>query len=90
MGSDKLITRYAYNKAFTVRFPDRYEWKDSLMTNRKGRLIWYTDGSKTSIGTGAGVYGYATKPRLKFLIWTVNYSFVGVYGLKMDKQGEAH
>jgi hypothetical protein len=54
-----------------------YEWKDGLRTNRKGRLIWYTDGSKTSIGIEAGVNGYVAKPRLKFQTWTLNYSFPG-------------
>jgi hypothetical protein len=46
-GTDKMIPRHMYGKAFTVRFPDRSEWKEGFHPNRKGRLIWYTDGSKT-------------------------------------------
>jgi ribonuclease HI len=33
---------------------------------QKGGLIWYTDGSKTNKGTGAGVYGYGTRLKLIF------------------------
>jgi hypothetical protein len=45
MGSDKMIPRHVYDKPFTIRFPDRSEWKKGFQTNRKGGLIWYTDGS---------------------------------------------
>jgi hypothetical protein len=27
MGSDKMILRHVYDKPFTIRFPDRSEWK---------------------------------------------------------------
>jgi hypothetical protein len=56
MGSDKMIPRHIYDKHFTIRFPDRSEWKVGFQSNRKGGLIWYTDGSKTNKGTGIGVY----------------------------------
>jgi hypothetical protein len=66
MGSDKMNPRHVCDKPFTVRFPDRSEWKDELQPDRKGRLIWYIDGSKANYGTGAGVYGYGTKWKLSF------------------------
>jgi hypothetical protein len=31
-----------------------------------GGLIWYADGSKTNVGSGAGVYGGGTRKRLSF------------------------
>jgi hypothetical protein len=62
----KMIPRYAYDKSFTVRFPDRCEQKDGLRTDRKVGLIWYTGCSKTSKGTGAGVYGYGTRWKVSF------------------------
>jgi hypothetical protein len=38
-----------------------------LVTNPShGGLIWYKDGSKTSKGTGVGVYGYGTRGKLSF------------------------
>jgi hypothetical protein len=53
-GSDKMILRHVYDKPFTIKFPGRSEWKEEFWPNRKGGLIWYTDGSETNKGTGAG------------------------------------
>jgi hypothetical protein len=39
MRTDKMIPRHVYCKAFTVRFPDRIEWKDGFQPDRKGGLI---------------------------------------------------
>jgi hypothetical protein len=53
MGSDKMTPRHD-DKTFIIRFPDRSEWNKGFQPDRKGGLIWYTDGSKTENGTGAG------------------------------------
>jgi hypothetical protein len=45
----------------------RYGWIEGIKTDRKGGIIWYTDGSATSEGTGAGVYSYGTRQKLSFL-----------------------
>jgi hypothetical protein len=58
MGTNKLILRHVYDKPFTVRFPDRREWKDRFQPDRKGGLLWYTDGSHTNKGIGAEVFRY--------------------------------
>jgi hypothetical protein len=55
MGSDKMIPIHVYDKPFTIRFPDRSEWKRGFQPDRNWGLIWFTDGSKTAKGTGAGV-----------------------------------
>jgi hypothetical protein len=47
--------RHVYDKSFTIRFHDRSGWKEEFQPNRKGGLIWYTDGSKINKGTGGGV-----------------------------------
>jgi hypothetical protein len=39
-------------------------------------LIWFTDGSKTKVGTGAGVYGHSVT-RHSFSLGKVCYSFSG-------------
>jgi hypothetical protein len=36
MGTDRIIPIHVYDKHFTVRFPDRSEWKDSFQPDRKG------------------------------------------------------
>jgi hypothetical protein len=43
MGTDRMIPRHVYDKPFTVRFPDRSDWKDRFQPNRNGGLIRYTD-----------------------------------------------
>jgi hypothetical protein len=60
-----MTPSHVYDKLFTVRFPDRSEWKDWFHCDRKG-LIWYTDGSNINKGTGAGVHGYGTRRNLIF------------------------
>jgi hypothetical protein len=64
MGSDKMILRHVYDKPFTIRFPDKSEWKKWFQPDKKGGLIWYTDGSKTEKGIGAGVYCHGTSRKL--------------------------
>jgi hypothetical protein len=58
MGTDKMVPRNVHEKSFTIRLPDRSEWKKDFEPDKKGGLIWYTDGFKTNKGTGAGVYCY--------------------------------
>jgi ribonuclease HI len=53
------------DKPFTIRFPNRSEWKKGFQPD-KGGLIWHTVGSKTEIGTRAGMYCHETRKRLSF------------------------
>jgi hypothetical protein len=66
MGSHKMIPRHVYDKTFTIRFPDRREWKEGFQPDRREGLIWYTDGCKTNKGTGARVYCHGTGRELSF------------------------
>jgi hypothetical protein len=71
MWSDKIISRYVYDKSFTIRFPDRSEWKEGFQLYRKGRLIWYTDGFKIR------------KKALELEHWTIHKSMQAeVYAIK--------
>jgi hypothetical protein len=36
MESDKMIPRHVYNKPFTIRFPDRSEWKKGFQPDQNG------------------------------------------------------
>jgi hypothetical protein len=50
MGTDRMIPRHVSDKTFTVRFPDRSEWKDGFQPDR------CTDGSMTNaLGLGCMV-----------------------------------
>jgi hypothetical protein len=66
MGSDKIIPRHVYDKPFTIKFPDRCEWKKGCQPDRKGELICYTDVSKTNKGTGAGMCCHGRRRELSF------------------------
>jgi hypothetical protein len=46
-GSDKMIPRHVHDKPFMIRFLYRSEWKKEFQPDRKGGLMWYTDGPKT-------------------------------------------
>jgi hypothetical protein len=48
--------RYAYHKPFTVKFPDKCEWRNKFRPD-----INYMDGSKTNKGTGAGGYCWGSR-----------------------------
>jgi hypothetical protein len=83
MGSDKMIPRHVYDKPFTIRLPDRSEWKNGFQPDKKGGLICYTDVSKTNKGTGAGVYCYGTRQKRSFSLGQYTTVFQAeVYAIK--------
>jgi ribonuclease HI len=83
MGTEKMVPRNVYEKSFTIRFPDRSELKKGFERDKKGGLIWCTDGSKTSKGTGAGVYCYGTRLRRSFSLGQYTTVFQAeVYAIK--------
>jgi hypothetical protein len=43
-----------------VTYPDRSEWKRRNIQSLSKGPVWYTDGSKTTSGTGKGVFGGKT------------------------------
>jgi hypothetical protein len=56
---------------------------NGFQPGRKGGLIWYTDGSKTNKGTGAGVYCCGTGRKLIFSLGQYTTVFQAeVYGIK--------
>jgi ribonuclease HI len=83
MGFDKMIPRHVYDKPFMIRFPTRSEWKEGFQPDRKGGLIWYTDGAKTNKGTGAGMHCYRTRWKLSFSLGQYTTVFQAeVYAIK--------
>jgi len=61
MWSDRMLLRYAYHKPFTVKFPEKCIWQNGFNRDNKQGLVWYTDGSKTSKGTGAQTYRWGSR-----------------------------
>lgn len=60
MHSDNILKEHLFIKPFKVIVPKREEWHNEHRINNsftaKG-LVWYTDGSKDSHGSGVGVLG---------------------------------
>jgi hypothetical protein len=63
-----MILRHVDEKPFTIRFPDTSEWNRGVQPDKKGGLIWYTDGSRIGKGTGAGVYCCGTRMKLSSIL----------------------
>jgi hypothetical protein len=61
-----LLLRYVYHKTFMDKFTDKCEWQNGFNPDKKGSLVWYTDGSKSNKGTGAGVYRCGLRMRHSF------------------------
>jgi ribonuclease HI len=84
MGTDKMILIYAFHKPLTVRLPNRSEWERGIVPMEKGRLTWYTDGSKSNEGTGASVYSHGMMQRLSFSLGQNTTVFQAeVYAIKV-------
>jgi hypothetical protein len=63
MGSDRMLLRYSHCKPITTKFPDKFKWQNP---DRKGGLVWNTDGFKTIKGTGARVYRWGSRKAHSF------------------------
>lgn len=63
MPIDEMTPVFQFDKNFSVELSNKADWKciSSNYNIEKNSIIWFTDGSKTSEGTGAGVFGPRTK-----------------------------
>ena len=66
MMSDRMLKITDLDKPYSVNIVDREEWAESEPDYMKKGLTWYTDGSKRSTGTGAGIFG--VRPKVRFSI----------------------
>ena len=46
MGSDVMLLRYVYHKTCMDKFADKCEWQNRFNPDKKGSLVWYTDGPR--------------------------------------------
>jgi ribonuclease HI len=51
---DAPIT-WNFNKNYTTEINDREHW-DATLTNTTNTITWFSDGSKSEVGTGSGAY----------------------------------
>jgi len=55
--ADYMTPEYNFEFPFYTEIPTREKWTDASAYTKDSDLIYYTDGSKTEIGTGLGVHG---------------------------------
>lgn len=55
MRQDRDQVRYQFDGRFKIIFPERAHWNARPGPLKGQELIWFTDGSKTEEGTGAGL-----------------------------------
>lgn len=53
MFTDHLKVCYNFTKPFRTIFPDRQDWLSNRSPIPPVELEWFTDGSKSEVGTGA-------------------------------------
>ncbi|CAH1974332.1 unnamed protein product [Acanthoscelides obtectus] len=59
---DRITPKYRFNRKFIVEYPTREEWDaGSRGLSEVSGQVWYTDGSVTEEGSGAGVSGPRTR-----------------------------
>jgi hypothetical protein len=63
--SDHTIPVYKYSQIFNVIIGMDY-WRNKNPVFPKDALIWFTDGSRTDLGTGFGVYGLKSNKSYSF------------------------
>ena len=57
MEGDRMKVRFSFDKQYKVDFPDRANWLDDHMYPiPRNTTTVFTDGSKSSSGTGVGIY----------------------------------
>ncbi|XP_029054325.2 uncharacterized protein LOC114881652 [Osmia bicornis bicornis] len=66
-GGDRCKTEYLFRREYDLILPDREKWlEDPNGILTPGGLVWFTDGSKTGSGTGAGIAG--DSPRVEMTL----------------------
>ncbi|KAJ8917941.1 hypothetical protein NQ315_002636 [Exocentrus adspersus] len=63
MGTDYMTPKYMFNRDFEISIGDRGDLTEDHYSILPG-ITWYTDGSKTEQGTGAGIYSGMRKIEL--------------------------
>lgn len=60
---DDITKEYHFERNFLTRIDNKSDWESGKITEslKENTIKWYTDGSKTDKGSGAGVFGPRTK-----------------------------
>ena len=67
MRADHTIPVYNYSKILKVIIDVNY-WRNKDPNFPEDALVWFTDGSRTESGTGAGIYGVRPNRNFRFTL----------------------
>jgi hypothetical protein len=56
MWADHIIPVFKYSRTFRVIIDPEY-WRNADLMVPENTLVWFTDGSRESTGTGSGIFG---------------------------------
>lgn len=70
--SDLITSTLNFSKNYSITIPNREFYKSPPPISPDTSIHWYTDGSKTSKGTGSGIFG----PNAKISIGLDKYASV--------------
>ena len=63
---DWILRKYSFEDNYSVHLPTRMEWDQCQINTKNANEVWFTDGSKTSSGTGAGAYCVSNNTHISF------------------------
>ncbi|XP_036148374.1 uncharacterized protein LOC118647462 [Monomorium pharaonis] len=64
MRQDRRPVIRTFERGYRISFPGRWEWNGSKGPVSRDGDVWFTDGSKTSAGSGAGLYCQRDRARI--------------------------
>lgn len=79
MMTDEMPSIKIFKRNYKTQIPTREEWKQNTRSPSADCLIWYTDGSKTEAGTGAGIYSES----LQLQLWSSLGQYSTVFQTEM-------
>jgi len=87
-----MLLRHGHHEPFTVKFSDKSECHNGFNQDNKRGLVWYTDGSKTNYGTGAGLCRWGLRTGHSFSLglhtMVLQAEICGIKARVMEKVGK--
>ena len=68
--TDKMKSRHSKGKSYEIIFPTRQEWMNERRITDDHKIIWFTDGSKTTEGAGTALHNGTYEDMIPLGRWT--------------------
>ena len=77
--NDKMKSRLSKSKSYEIIFPTREEWMNERCMTQNHEIVCFTDGSKTTDGTGAALHNDSYENSIPLGNWTSVFQAEGGY-----------